>query len=1305
MIFQNNDGGDVGTGASPDVLKQSSHPITQEDIRTQNRLRMLLKQIPTLVWTTDRELRITSSSGSGLAALKSYADHDVGKTLLDFLDNHDPDLEPVLAHRRALEGERVSYRVSYMGRLLDAYVEPERALDGAIIGVSGFALDITEHPDMEKPKDFTARTVGAHLIGVPVPTYIWEKEGNEFYLRHSNEAGRQITQGKIDQKIGMSASELHANRPDILEALHRCHAEKNAISFETDYHFQTTGEARRLAVTFASVPPSLVIVHLDDVTEISKAREALKMKDLAIASSINGVLFTDMEGRITYVNHACCVIWDIEEPEDLLGRLFETLWSNPEEARHFLDMTLWEGGHIAEMSGCREDESAFEVQISGSVVCDDSGRPACYMATLMDVSDRNTLSRALNLAQVSLDSAMDGIVWVGPDNHILYANRALRTITGYNQEELTSMSIQDLNPEASGEIISKYKSEIRSGRPRTDEMFFLAKDGRRIPVEVTTVFVNYEGHAFFSSHVRDITRRKAEEEKIRRIHEIYRQAIQNADEVPYLLNFDTERYDFFGEEGEALLGLHPDVMTWSDFSSRVRENTVIDPDATGDVYEYGNAFLRGEISRYQMECRFITPSGQEKWLADYAVPVKDEITGRVTGALGILRDITYIKKAFLERAALCRLSRDMLPLTSVAELGPLLADECRRRFRHDAFWFSLYDETSRQYTGIYAEDTPRGAEKPVIVEGDTSLYVSRRKPVFGDGLPKLINREEELKESPLVAFGCEERISRSLMYAPILMNGNIEGVISVQSYTPNCYNEEDLRFLQSMANHCGGALRRISSMEALKIHEKAMNCAMTAMCLVDEKGKIIHANPAFHSLWDIESGMNLQGRAFRNFWFFPAVADKTLKVIRETGSWSGEATGCREDREKFDIRITAAVVPDEKGNFLCSVFSLQDVSGEKLSKKALSLAQHSMNCSNDAIVWIDSDIKVFYVNEAACLMMGYTQDEFIGHSVAEFDIRFPKPFDTDMWSAVKERRFFVSETEIRHKNGHIIPVEASSLFIEYDGREFVVSSLRDITERRESIERQRETDAKYRAVIENADCSIAMINHDGIFLMVNPAAAAHFGKRPEDIAGKTHWDLFPKEIADIQMANVRKVIETGEPLNVLDWQTSIQGEDFWCRVDIRPMYDVRGNITCAQVMIFDVTPLMKKEQMIEAANKKLACQHQSLRTILKYQKTPVCSIFDSGRIAWCNQAFCDMLAAGREPETLEGESLGSFFDPEDTFASYLEEASRIAGETGRDHRMISLKSRDGRSCRLDVLMAPFFCEECHANYLISLTSE
>ncbi|HET9015998.1 MAG TPA: EAL domain-containing protein [Thermomicrobiaceae bacterium] len=105
------------------------------------RLRMLLAQVPAALWTTDRDLVVTSVTGAGLGVLYHRPEELVGRRLP--ADLHGSLLD---AHHAAVTQARsVQQPVTLRGAALQVVVEPLRGADGAVIGAIGMALDVTEH--------------------------------------------------------------------------------------------------------------------------------------------------------------------------------------------------------------------------------------------------------------------------------------------------------------------------------------------------------------------------------------------------------------------------------------------------------------------------------------------------------------------------------------------------------------------------------------------------------------------------------------------------------------------------------------------------------------------------------------------------------------------------------------------------------------------------------------------------------------------------------------------------------------------------------------------------------------------------------------------------------------------------------------------------------------------------------------------------------------------------------------------------------------------------------------------------------
>jgi PAS domain S-box-containing protein len=164
-------------------------------------------------------------------------------------------------------------------RFLNFVYQPLIEADGTRTGVFVHGVDVTE-------ATLSQQRIRAQFRGVPAPTYIWqrvERDGaKHFVLVDFNQAAITMSHGKIAEDLGVSAATYFSDAPAVLEELERCLDGGATIQREMDRRLKSTGETRRLFVTYAPAPPDLVIVHTEDVTDRTKLeqqfRQAQKME-------------------------------------------------------------------------------------------------------------------------------------------------------------------------------------------------------------------------------------------------------------------------------------------------------------------------------------------------------------------------------------------------------------------------------------------------------------------------------------------------------------------------------------------------------------------------------------------------------------------------------------------------------------------------------------------------------------------------------------------------------------------------------------------------------------------------------------------------------------------------------------------------------------------------------------------------------------------------------------------------------------------------------------------------------------------
>ena len=186
------------------------------DLREREReaQRLILDQLPAIVWTTDRELRFTSGSGAGLAAVGLLPDQLVGGTVYEYFRVEDPAHPYIAAHLRALAGDNATFDADWIGRSYEIHVEPFRGRDGEIVGVIGVAHDVTDRHRAETERDAQRQLLTALIANMVEGVFVVGVDGKVTLV---NAAGRrmfEIVDEPVTDTITEFARLARARAPD-----------------------------------------------------------------------------------------------------------------------------------------------------------------------------------------------------------------------------------------------------------------------------------------------------------------------------------------------------------------------------------------------------------------------------------------------------------------------------------------------------------------------------------------------------------------------------------------------------------------------------------------------------------------------------------------------------------------------------------------------------------------------------------------------------------------------------------------------------------------------------------------------------------------------------------------------------------------------------------------------------------------------------------------------------------------------------------------------------------------------------------
>ncbi len=192
------------------------------------------------------------------------------------------------------------------------------------------------------------------------------------------------------------------------------------------------------------------LVVISDVTENKKMEEEMRIKDSAIASSINAIGIIDLKGNLTYVNNSFLSMWGYKEEENILGKPIVQFWKSKGKYVEVMDALVTKGGWFGELTGKRKDESMFHIQLSANMITDECEKPICMMASFVDITKHKQTIKALSESEekfrVVLENSLDMIYQLNiKTNTYDYVSPSSLKVIGYSPEEILSFGLKKMN--------------------------------------------------------------------------------------------------------------------------------------------------------------------------------------------------------------------------------------------------------------------------------------------------------------------------------------------------------------------------------------------------------------------------------------------------------------------------------------------------------------------------------------------------------------------------------------------------------------------------------------------------------------------------------------------------------------------------------------------------------------------------------------------------------------------------------------------------------------------------------------------
>ena len=319
--------------------------------------------------------------------------------------------------------------------------------DGSPTGILAIARDITERKQAEAKLKSSEERLKILFEFAPDAYYLNDLKGN---FIDGNKAAEEITGYTKEELIGKSFLKLKLLSPRQIPKAAALLA-KNVLGQATgpDEFTLNREDGSQVPVEIRTFPviiesKILVLGIARDITERKQAEETLRIKESAIASSINGIAIADLDGNVTYVNPAFLKMWGYDEKE-ILGKSAVTFWQTAEQAVEVMQAAMHRGDWIGELAARRKDGSLFDVQLSASVVRDKAGKPIYRLGSFVDITQRKRLEREIQNKNEQLEAQNEELQsqseeLIAQQQELLEKSRELETASQAKSEFLAHMS-------------------------------------------------------------------------------------------------------------------------------------------------------------------------------------------------------------------------------------------------------------------------------------------------------------------------------------------------------------------------------------------------------------------------------------------------------------------------------------------------------------------------------------------------------------------------------------------------------------------------------------------------------------------------------------------------------------------------------------------------------------------------------------------------------------------------------------------------------------------------------------------------
>ncbi|MGA2151845.1 MAG: PAS domain S-box protein [Geobacteraceae bacterium] len=394
---------------------------------------------------------------------------------------------------------------------------------------------------------------------------------------------------------------------------------------------------------------------------------------------------------------------------------------------------------------------------------------------------------------------------------------------------------------------------------------------------------------------------------------------------------------------------------------------------------------------------------------------------------------------------------------------------------------------------------------------------------------------------------------------------------------------------------------------------------------------------------------------------------------REIDNGSTERHYLRCDGSDFWGYVTSTRLKLASGEPKALIAVVTDITDRKTQQLALleeTAHWHMMmEHSRDGIVILnEASSAVRDVNPAFAEMLGYKRNEMLGMHPWDWDLRFTRE-EIEAMPAGHIAGDIFFETRMRRKDGTTRDVEVSSTLTEFSGERQFFCICRDITERNRVEDEIRKDKALLRCIIDSVGDLIFIKDVNGVYQACNKAAEEFIGLLESEQIGKTDFDFFDRDVAEVIQKSDQQILASGKESRFEEWLTYKDGRKGLLDTVKAPYYGPDGKQLGLVGIARDITDRKHAEELIRQ-------ERELCLDLVNHQPAGIYRIRVSPREKWrknawnssehtpysvelVNDRFCGILGISRQDIETNPGIVIDLVHPEDKaeFARKNEEAA------------------------------------------------